>query len=104
LAWQTVLSAALSPIGAETGNVMSLIAKAILLRKQLKSDHSKQCGRCLQVYDRRLDQCPHCTGMDDRQVELLKNEQKGMQIGNVLHILLVFGVLAFCFAVLIWIF
>jgi hypothetical protein len=99
-----ILSAALSPIGAETGDVMSLIAKAILLRKQLKSDHTKQCDRCLQVYDRRLDHCPHCKGLNDRQAELLKNEQIGMQIGNVLHILLVFGVLAFCFAVLIWIF
>jgi hypothetical protein len=104
LAWQTVLSAALPFIGAKAGDVMSLIAKAILLRKQLKSDNTKQCGRCLQVYDRRLDHCPHCTGLDDRQVELLKNEQKGMQIGNVLHILLVFGVLAFFFAVLVWLF
>ena len=83
---------------------MSLLARAILLRRQLKSNNLKQCNRCSLVYDRSLSQCPHCKGLNERQVEELIEKQKRIQIGSVLHILIVFGVLALFFGILLWIF
>jgi hypothetical protein len=71
---------------------MSLIARAILLRRQLKEDKKrKKCERCHLVYDRSLEQCPHCSGLNDRQVAEMLNAQKKMQMGNILHIALVLG-------------
>ncbi len=82
---------------------MSLIARAILLRQQLKSKKLKQCPRCSLFYEQSRDHCPHCTGLNNRQIEDLMERQKSFQTGNILHIVFVFGALALFFALLIWI-
>ncbi len=83
---------------------MSLIARAILLRQQLKSKNKlKQCPRCSLFYEQSQDHCPHCAGLNDRQIEELIERQKTFQTGNILHIVFVFSALALFFALLIWI-
>ncbi len=84
---------------------MNLIARAILLRQQLKSDRQhKKCERCHFVYDKSLDQCPHCKGLNDRQLSEMFDTQKKMQMGNILHITLVIGGLTLFFVIMYWLF
>jgi len=83
---------------------MSLIARLILLRQQLKSDKNlKRCNRCSLRYDKSEVSCPRCTGLTDRQVAELIEKQKRMQLGSVLYIFIIFGVLALFFVILSWI-
>ena len=84
---------------------MSMIARAILLRRQLKEDKKrKKCGRCHLVYDRSLEQCPHCKGLNDRQVAEMIETQKKIQTGNILHMVLVIGGLTLFFVLVFWLF
>ena len=83
---------------------MSLIARAILLRQQLKSNNLKKCDKCFLVYDKSEAQCPHCKGLNDRQVEELIESQKNMQNGNILHFIIVIGGLTLFFVIMYWLF
>ena len=83
---------------------MSLGARLILLGQQLRSKKPKQCGRCSLFYDERQENCPHCTGLSDRQVEELIENHKEIQTGNVLYIVFIFAALIFFIVVLQWIF
>lgn len=81
---------------------MSLGGRLILLGEQLRSKKPKQCNRCSLPYDPEQTNCPHCTGLSDRQVEELKENNKNVQYGNIVYIILVFSGLAFLFALMSW--
>ena len=83
---------------------MSLGGRLILLSQQLRSKKPRQCSRCSLFYDDGQENCPHCTGLTDRQVEELNENQKEIQTGNVLYILFIFAALIIVFAVLQWMF
>jgi len=83
---------------------MSLGARLILLGQQLKSKKSRQCSRCELFYHQSQENCPHCTGLSDRQVEELIENHKKIQTGNVLYLTFLFAALVFFFVVLIWVF
>ena len=73
-----------------------------MLYQQLKSKKPKQCNRCSLPYDPEQINCPHCTGLSDRQVEELKENNKKVQYGNVIYLVLVFFGLAFLIALISW--
>lgn len=77
---------------------MSLYARYILLREQLKSKKTKICHRCNLPYNEAESDCPHCAGLNERQLEELIDKQKKIQTGNVFYIIFVFVLLAAFFA------
>lgn len=79
---------------------MALGERLILLRHQLKAPKSKQCERCHLFYEHSLAQCPHCTGLSDRQVEDLQNDQKATGTANTLHLIKVLVGICVLFAIL----
>ena len=81
---------------------MSLVARLIVMKEQLKSKKHKVCKRCSLPYDPKQINCPHCTGLTDRQVEELKDNNKKLKYGNIVYIILVFGGLALIFALMSW--
>jgi hypothetical protein len=81
---------------------MSLVGRLIVLREQLKSKKHKICKRCSLPYDPKQTKCPHCTGLTDRQVEELKDNNKKVQYGNIVYIILTFCGLALLFALMSW--
>ena len=84
------------------GMIMSLVARLIVMKEQLKSKKPKVCNRCSLPYDPKQTNCPHCTGLTDRQIEELKGDNKKVQYGNIVYIILVFSGLAFLFALMSW--
>ena len=81
---------------------MSLVGRLIVLREQLKSKKFKLCKRCSLPYDPKQINCPHCTGLTERQVEELKDNNKKVQYGNIVYIIIVISGLAFLFALMRW--
>ena len=81
---------------------MTVVGRLILLREQLKSTKPKQCERCQLVYDSSLDNCPHCTGLSDREVEELKINNKKIQRANIIHLIQLFIGLFILFAIVFW--
>ena len=81
---------------------MSLVGRLIVLREQLKSKKHKVCKRCSLPYDPKQKNCPHCTGLTDRQVEELKDSNQKIKYGNIVYIILVFIGLAFLFVLMSW--
>ncbi len=80
---------------------MSLLARAILLRQQLKKSKNQiTCQRCLLPYDSAQETCPHCTGLSDRQVEDLRKRQHHQGLGNALYLVLVLAGLMLFFGLL----
>lgn len=69
---------------------MSLGGRAILLAQQLKDKNAKKCIRCQSYYNYKHDNCQHCNGLNERQVEeLIKNNQK-IYINNSIYLLFLF--------------
>lgn len=81
---------------------MSGGGRLILLSQQLKAKKPKQYERCQLVYDSNLDNCPHCTGLSEREVEELQIENKQMQKANIIHLLQLFIGLFILFAIVFW--
>jgi hypothetical protein len=81
---------------------MSLVGRLIVLREQLKSKKFKLCKRCSLPYDPKQINCPHCTGLTERQVEELKDSNKKLKFGNLVYIILVFIGLALLFSLMSW--
>ncbi|MFW5989605.1 MAG: hypothetical protein ACOCPQ_05150 [Desulfosudaceae bacterium] len=80
---------------------MSLIARAFLLRQQLKESRNRKiCPRCGPTHDKNADSCPHCAGLSDLQVEHLREQQKKAQTGNALYLVLVLAGLMLLFGLL----
>ncbi len=76
--------------------------RLFLLYQQLKSKKPKLCNRCSLPYDPEQTNCPHCTGLTERQVEELKENNKKVQYTNIVYLILVLGGLAFLFAMMSW--
>ena len=57
-----------------------LIARAVLLKEQLKK---KPCKRCGLLYDpKKEEKCPHCGDLDNKGLEILLNKKKKEFQGN----------------------
>lgn len=64
---------------------MSLGGRALLLAQQLKDKNAKKCIRCQSYYNYKHENCQHCNGLNERQVEeLIKNNQK-IYINNSIY-------------------
>lgn len=83
---------------------MSLGARLLLLSQQLRSKKFIQCKRCALFYETDQENCPHCTGLSDRQAEELIDDDNKIQIGNALYLVFLFTALISGFALLLWIF
>ncbi|MFP4349885.1 MAG: hypothetical protein ACOC3W_09795 [Thermodesulfobacteriota bacterium] len=79
---------------------MSLIAKLITLRRDLKAKKPNRCDRCGLYYSDEQKECPHCKGLSDEGVAALQNRQQKTQVGNIWHLILVFAGLAILFGIL----
>jgi len=82
---------------------MSLGGRLILLREQLKSKKPKLCSRCSLPYDPEKVNCPHCTGLSDREVEEVIEQNKKSQYATIRYLVLLFIGLVFLFAIMTWI-
>ncbi|TYT75143.1 hypothetical protein [Desulfobotulus mexicanus] len=79
-----------------------MIDRLIMLRQQLRSKQPKQCRRCGLSYEDSKMNCPHCSGLSERELEELVRRKKAMIRGNVLHMLFVFAALAVFFILFFW--
>lgn len=79
---------------------MSLIAKLIMLRRDLKAKKPNRCDRCGLYYTDVYKECPHCKGLSNEEVTGLQNRQQKTQFGNIWHLVLVFIGLAILFGIL----
>lgn len=41
----------------------------------------KKCNRCNILYKKALDECPHCSGVSDIDLNLLLDKRKGFRLG-----------------------
>ena len=69
---------------------MTLVAKLILLREQL---NSKMCPRCRLYFKKEKMECPHCSKLNDRQVEELLQRSDDIAHGSVWYLLFLMAVL-----------
>ncbi len=79
---------------------MSLIAKLITLRRDLKAKKPNRCERCGLYYKEDQKECPHCKGLPDGEVARLQDREQKTQFGNIWHLVLVFVGLAILFGIL----
>ena len=79
---------------------MSLIAKLIMLRRDLKAKKPNHCDRCGLYYTDEHKECPHCKGLSNEEIAALQNQQQKTQFGNIWHLVLVFVGLAILFGIL----
>ena len=69
---------------------MTLGARLILLREQL---NSKMCPRCRLYYKKENRECPHCSKLNDRQVEELLQRSEDIAHGGVWYLIFLMAVL-----------
>lgn len=81
----------------------SVVGRLILLKQQMKSKGPKLCPRCLNAYDPEQVNCPHCTGLSEREVEDLIEKNKKVQYTTICYIVLLFICLSLLFAIMTWI-
>jgi len=79
---------------------MSLIAKLIMLRRDLKAKKPNRCERCGLYYNDDRKECHHCKGLSDEQVARLQAREQKTRFGNIRHLVLVFVGLAILFGIL----
>jgi hypothetical protein len=63
---------------------MSLGARLILLREQL---NSRRCPRCKLYYRKDKKDCPHCSDLNDAQVEELLQKAEGLTHGSIWYLI-----------------
>jgi ribosomal protein L37E len=79
---------------------MSLIAKLIMLRRDLKAKKPNRCERCGLYYNEDQKECPHCKGLPDEEVASLQDREQKTVFGNIRHLVLVFVGLAILLGIL----
>ncbi len=79
---------------------MSLIAKLITLRRDLKAKKPNRCDRCGLYYNDDQKECHHCKGLSDEQVARLQDREQKTQFGNIWRLVLVFVGLAILFGII----
>jgi hypothetical protein len=79
---------------------MSLIAKLIMLRRDLKTEKPNRCERCGSLYRNDRRECPHCEGLSDEAVAAIQTRRRKTLFGNLGHLILVFAGLAILFGIL----
>ena len=63
---------------------MSLGASLILLKEQL---NSKMCPRCRLYYRKDKKECPHCSDLNDHQVNELLQRAEDLTQGSIWHLI-----------------
>lgn len=61
-------------------NLGPLFVKLALLKEQR---HSKPCKRCGLLHDQRVNECPHCGSLSDRELAKMLEEKELEHLGNV---------------------
>lgn len=61
-------------------NLGPLFVKLAMLKEQR---HSKACKRCGWLYDQRVNECPHCGSLSDRELAKMLEEKELEHLGNV---------------------
>jgi ribosomal protein L37E len=78
---------------------MFLGGRLLLLYQQLKSKKHKMCERCGRPYDAGQINCPHCSGLSERELEELMDRTRRSQRAVVGYIVFLFLCLSFLFFV-----
>jgi hypothetical protein len=80
---------------------MTLGARLILLREQL---NSKMCPRCRLYYKKKNKECPHCSKLNDSQVEDLLQRSDEITQGSIWYLIFLMIALAGLFVLAVSIF